>query len=226
MYLFGSGKRYINVYAFELKGKEAKKFKMSEMQRLSENTRVYDIREILQKGDIPIFTKDMNNRKQYYTEDETKGVTFIPCGKWKREDVLKDYYNGYFTNLRIPKNLVQVRESQNSDSHTKYYLVGHSPDKSRPAWRNTITFAFMVIRLPKSLYLLQALEQGSFHLVEGYPLDRQLDLFQVHHVDNIQAESLKCFDTYGITTNAQKNLEKKIIHDEPLIRMLKQEGRI
>ena len=227
MYLFGSGRRYVNVYAFELDKEEAKKFKINEMKRLSEDTRVYSVEEKVPKGKIPVFTQDLHTNLQgYYTKEDIKGMTFTPYEKTTSNYVLRNFYNGIYTNTLYPNNLVKIRERENSDSHAKYYLVGYSSTQTKPMEAYTVTTAYQVIRIPKSLYLLQALEQGSFHLVNGYPLDRQLSLFQAYHVDDISIESIKDSDRYGITTDAQKNLERKILNDEPLIRILKQKGEI
>ena len=118
MYLFGSGRRYVNIYAFELDKEKAKKFRINEMKRLSEDTRVYSVTEKVHKGDIPVFTQDLHTNLQgYYTKEDIKGMTFTPYEMSASRYVLKDFYNGIYTKISNPHNLVKIKERQNSDSH-------------------------------------------------------------------------------------------------------------
>ena len=228
MYLLESKIGRVRVYGFDLDEKEAKRFRINEMKRLKEGTRVYRVTEKVNKGDIPIFTSNPNtsNLKGYYHKNDIKNVLFEPYEKAASDIVLNTYYSGLYSSEENPLNLVKIRERNNSDSHAKYYLVGFSNAMSSPVPIYTTTTAYQVIRLPKSLYLLHALEQGNFNLATGYKISRELDLFDAYLCDSLPMYNIIVSDRYGITKDAEANLERRIIHDEPLIRVLKQEGRI
>lgn len=230
MYLFEEKNGKINVFSFEPKVNDVKSFKMTEMAKMPKEPLVFQTIEFVIKGDKPIFSGDFNgeNEKGYYTAKEVSRVEFLPCEKSGENLVLKEFYDGNLVDTKNPHNLVRIKRGENNSQNPKYkhFLVGYSSYKSEPSPISRNYSAFKVLRLPKSLYLLSALEQGKFKLVEDANIKRQLDLFKVQQVDVLPLYHVLATDLFGITENAQENLTKAIEKSKPLIKTLKAQERI
>ena len=187
MYLFeDNGHRgKITVYDFSLRQEEAKKFRMSEMSRIKKDkVPVYMVTELVRKGCYPIFSKRACGYG-IHDKEQLANVRFLPHDEKIGLEVLEKFYDGELTyDYHKPKRLIRVYGSD--DRHSDYYLVGRPSSITGQAVVDVSTGANDVIKIPKSLYLLSAIEQKQFNLVCDDDITRQIKLFDFKEVKEIE----------------------------------------
>lgn len=78
-----------------------------------------------------------------------------------------------------------------------------------------------IIEIPKSLYLLQLLEQEKFTLIAKEDISEQLKLFNFSYVNSLTLEELQRMDECGITEDAYSKTINKSNNDKHILRLLK-----
>ena len=218
MYLFETEKGMINVYSFDIDKNKAADFRRKEMKRIYQSPKVFHVLESVKRGNKPIFTRDFNGES--VTKKEIANVTFYPYNCGDEKYVLQEYYNGKFVDSKNPYNLLNVKRSLNSQDHDQYFLVGYSSYESKPFIVYGESEAYKVIKIPKSLYLLGAIEQKQFKLVESENIERELDLFRLKQVDQLNISQLLLADYYGIS-NMSSRLKTELDKCKPFLKQLK-----
>lgn len=175
MYLYDKSNNNIDVYTMISNSKKVKEFKK---------------REMAQKLPFEILKAATNNEKKLqipkdsFSWDELNEVEtgFYGGRFWhkisnyelteeemKRQlKLLNDYYQGNFTNKKvalIKKDLKTI----------KYFLLTQDSYQAS----NNIYIMNNIISIPKSLYLLQLLEQGNLYEVENEDISEQLQTFDI-----------------------------------------------
>lgn len=112
--------------------------------------------------------------------------------------------------LFISKNFFKLR----------YLLVASNYNHIREE-NNKITMKVDdIIEIPKSLYLLQLLQQQKFSTIINEDLSEQLNLFDFSYINNITLEEIKKMNACGATNNIYSNINKSN-NDKHILKLLK-----
>lgn len=220
MYLFEENRGRITVYSFSPLKYKTMDFKKQEMKRIKGET-VFEVIEKLKPGEKPIFSKDFSKTRHLYTQDELKNVAFIPYEEDAKEETLKEFYEGTLTEDNNP-NLVMVKKSIADSDHNKYYLVGHSSYLNVPSPVCQTVRSYKIIRIPKTLYLLSALEQKKFDLTMGENINRQLKLFYISPVCTFGKNPVMQAAYYGLAD--ETNMNKTLRNDGQFLRRVREQS--
>ena len=217
MYLFEGKSGKIIIYSFDLLNERASQFRESEMKRIK-GDKVFMATERVDKGAKPIFNKDIKS-KACYNKKDLKGIRFTPYGKEQEKYVLGEFNKGNLTNPDDPSKLLQVI---NDNYHRNYYLIGYSKAPHTESVIHQSFNSYNIVRMPKTLYLLSAIEQGQFDLTIGNDINRQLKLFTLHEVDKVDEYSIRIAAQFGLTGISDFEICKKLRNDGQFIRRIKE----
>jgi len=216
MYLFEGKKGKITIYSFDLLKGKAREFRESEMKRIK-GDKVFMAIEHVEKGAKPIFNKDIKS-KAWYNKKDLKGVTLTPYGEEQEKYVLEEFNKGNLTNPNDPSKLLQVT---NDNYHRNYYLIGYSKAPHTESLIHQSFISYNIVRMPKTLYLLSAIEQGQFDLTVGENINRQLKLFTFNEIDKVDEYSVRIAAQFGLTGNSDFEICKRLRNDGQFVRRIK-----
>ena len=216
MYLFEGKKGKITIYSFDLLKGKAREFRESEMKRIK-GDKVFMATEHVEKGAKPIFNKDIKS-KAWYNKKDLKGVTLTPYGEEQEKYVLEEFNKGNLTNPNDPSKLLQVT---NDNYHRNYYLIGYSKAPHTESVIHQAFISYSIVRMPKTLYLLSAIEQGQFELTIGSDINRQLKLFTFNEIDKVDEYSVRIAAQFGLTGISDFEICKRLRNDGQFVRRIK-----
>ena len=243
MYLYENKGNSIDIYSLESKKDTLKEYRLDKMKGIPrEEQYLYSseyfaiknepVKPILfdDEADTKVFSDELlKNRhwelKQYANAKKNISIReFIKSlGNRKRdissiEETIKGYYNGEYSTSPV----VQIEHLK----ELKYLLLT-SQEYECNVNEHGGSFNFCqlivdgIIPIPKSLYLLQLIEQEKFSLLQGEDIKEQLELFNLKQVDTIDSLEIKRFDSYGITNNAYTKTYNKCKNDSLILKLLK-----
>lgn len=135
------------------------------------------------------------------------------------EDLLEWFYSDKYINRPVARVNVRAEFFNN----LRYLLVASNCINSRKENGKVIMKIEDIIAIPKSLYLLQLLEQENFSIIAGTGenISEQLELFDFSFIDSISLEELQKMDACGITKDAYSRTITKSDNDSHVLRLLK-----
>lgn len=208
----------ITIYDFSLRQGEAKLFRMDEMARIKKDrVPVYMVKEHVKKGNYPIFSKANGEGSYVIEKSQLANTEFIPYREDRGKQVLDEFYKGNLTcDHKNPNKLIKVYGADD-ERHNDYYLVGYPSSMIGPAVvSNEEASAFNVIKIPKTLYLLSAIEQGQLDLTFDESIDglkRQIKLFDFRKEMEIDKLDIICAAHYGLITDSTKDIYRRLADD-------------
>lgn len=183
MYLYGENDDQIEVFEMEPNKKKIAEFKKEEMESIPQEERVItaktnsDGMRMLSNRDIgeQVYEKKLNQNHsglwggnsfhcmETHTTDEKENK--------RQQKLLKRYYDGDFTEDPV----VLLKREAHDLKVLKYLLL-----TEKQYFRHGDILAMKnIISIPKSLYLLQLLEQGNFYHAADEDIQRQLETFDI-----------------------------------------------
>lgn len=216
MFLYDKNGESIDVFTFNERNEELRQYKINEMSKIPIDKRclyteeivtTFQATPILLKKDLyteEISTKDLigkNKSLNYYTDLKDA------------EDLLELYYSDNYTYRPVAR----LRDLKK----LRYLLVASNYNHIREE-NNKITMKVDdIIEIPKSLYLLQLLQQQKFSTIINEDLSEQLNLFDFSYINNITLEKINKMDACGATNNIYSNIINKSNNDKHILKLLK-----
>lgn len=233
MFLYDKNKKSLDIYDFTASKEDLINYRITQMEQIPETERVFVAEtHIDQYGDSPLFEK--------YTgktfNDKILSASYADNDSEKRKN--SDAYRRY----HVLKN--DNRSKINNKMLLDYYEGGHLTDRSvvKIQYPEIIKYYLLknarydfagldeygcnykmgdIIQLPESLYLLQLLEQGKFTSFNGKDISKQLELYTLAKINEINLEEIQKMDACGITQDAYSNVIKKAENDTHILKLIK-----
>ena len=198
MYLYDKKENTIDVYEMTPNFKKTVEYKKNEMETIPFDERVLkacsNCNRELEHTDSPIIYEKLQYRENripgrvYYHSITSYQMTDEE--KIRQSELLGEYYNGDYKN----KKIALIKKSKNEI--TKYFLL-------TALWYSCCDNEYVmddIISIPKSLYLLQMLEQGKFYRVDEEDISKQLQTFNISTspVERISIAELKNMYNVGL----------------------------
>ena len=186
----------IGVYSLKPQKNKIKDYKRYKMSQIDPWFRVFEATEYVTPPNSPLLVTTPSKSENYISSKQFENITLTPCENHNRSvQILNDYYEGRFTDPNQPYSTIKV-EINNS---YRYFLIGWQ-EKEKDNGKPYNHYVPKLILLPKSLYLLDAIEQRKFGLVKDEDISEQLTLFNPEKKYEIEiSDSL---------TKSSKKLEK------------------
>lgn len=163
----------IGVYALEPQKNKIKDYKIYKMSRIAPLFRVFEATEYVTPPNSPLLVTTPSRKENYISSKQFENITFTPCESHHRSvQILNDYYEGRFTNPNQPYSTIKVE----INGSYKYFLIGWQ-EQGKNTTKPYNHYVPKLIFLPKSLYLLDAIEQRKFSLIKDEDISEQLTLF-------------------------------------------------
>lgn len=214
MFLYDKHDENIDVFLLLRKEQSIKDYRKEQMETIPLKERCMYTKEIVSNpNSIPVLLrKDLdlitmeeltgNNKALEYNDD------MEDCS-----DLLQHFYNNEYVNSHVARVELKAK--------LMYLLIASNYIISKKENGKLIMKVEDIINLPKSLYLLQLLEQEKFSLIAGEDLSEQLDLFDFCYVNNISLKELQKTDACGITKGAYLKTINKSNNDKYILQLLK-----
>ena len=216
MFLYDKKDKTIDVFTLTHNPQEIRNYKIEQMKKIPVDERGLFTEEI-----VPSFqSTPVLFKKNLYSE-------VIPCSELigtnkslnyntdatDVADLLEWFYSEKYNDRPVARisNLKKL----------KYLLVASNCIDAREENDKVIMKIEDIIEIPKSLYLLQLLQQEKFSIISGEDIYEQLDLFNFSYVDNINLDELQKMDACGITENAYSRIINKANNDKHILKLLK-----
>lgn len=233
MFLYDKKENSLDVFSFTACNDDLKCYRITQMKQIPKTERIFVAETHIGQYDdsllLEAYTGETFNDKilsaSYADNDSEERKN---SNAYRRYHVLKSdhrskshnelllnyYVSGYLTD----RSVVQIQYPE----IMKYYLLInarydliHSDDYGKNYMMNDI------IQLPKSLYLLQLLEQGRFTSLDGKDISEQLALFTLEKINEVTLEEIKKMDSCGITQDAYSKAIKKAENDAYILKLIK-----
>lgn len=218
MYLYDKKENGYEVYSMTIDKMSAYLYRNAQIEKIKSDRRVLYFEERVKNLlDKPLFAHYKNEIEVPIEE------VFISQGNHYRilktssmdssmkECLIGKYKLGKFSHSRVVKIC--------SPKEFRYLLLTKearsvSNDHSIMAMTN-------IIELPKSLFLLQLLEQEKYAYLGYEDLSEQIDLFTKEKVGMVSTEELARMDRCGITKNASNEILKKSEEHEKVLKYIR-----
>lgn len=216
MFLYDKQDKLIDVFSLDRSSKRIRDYRIEQMKIIPANKRCLYTEETVQSfQDAPVLCKkDLDagiiskseligtNKSLNYNTDSDD------CA-----DLLEWFYNDNCVNRSVAR--------VNFLKKLRYLLIASNCINSREENGNVIMKIEDIIEIPKSLYLLQLLEQEKFSLLADEDITEQLELFNFRHINSVGIEELQKMDECGITQDAYSRVITKAENDSHVLRLLK-----
>lgn len=230
MYLYDRDDKTINVY--ELIGNKEKlaKYKKEELEKaISPEFRFLKAKTTNEKPledncDITFWYK-LESRETYYWSDDyfhfIEGYLLDEEEKLKQEEILNDYYEGKFSKNKVYE--VQDYNVETSTFEVVKYLLPTRPYEIDEKNFFKVSVMNHILSIPKSLYLLQLIEQEKFYLVKDEDITKQLQLFDVSEkaIESFDLEKLKRADELNLLRNSYEDVLEKVEKSQKILTKVK-----
>lgn len=213
MYLYETKRGTIHVYSLTPKKDEIKRYKMQQMTRIHEGIRVCEGIEEVEPGSERVLVVKPNSDENYVTRAQMNNISINPCSMSKINSVLNEYYKGGFVN---PDNPFSTLKVEMNNGYT-YFIMGWPYEKDTAKSSPHTCIADKMIRVTKKAYLLNALEQGKFKLVQGEDIKEQLRLFTLKQEYEIDVHGLLECDYQSFNTRMYKHLRLDYDVDQEIL---------
>lgn len=236
----------IQIFSFNEDKKQAHDFREEEIKKIRRDRRCFYYKAILPTIDYhPIFFTE--KYRQYRRDDEYIGryYNFDPKVSkiFKSQFVGKNrslkYYDFHAENFEdgvySDADMIDILSNDyiNGDfvaapvltvdyiNKLRYFLLTSNYAKCKETDKGLETITEGIVEIPKSLYLLQMLEQEKYNRIKDENVDEQLELFDCSYVDVLDLEEIERIEKCGLAKNLLFKTTKKIENDELIVRKLK-----
>lgn len=205
MFLYDNKGDYIDVYKLEPKLEEIKKYRKKEMNKIPKDKRCWvattndSSLKVLELCDDTVLYEKLHIRYRKYGVDVYH--KFYP---FNGENNFK-YLNEYFNDDEFVYDLHNISMSEQNDMFILCLEKGYKFHRY-----STIPYEMEgIINIPQSLYLLELLLQGRTDLIGNNDISKQLSLFDISYIDEIDINVLKSICEYKIVNQSYDFIMKK-----------------
>lgn len=217
MFLYEKKDKTIDVFSLSQNSNVIRNYKIEQMKKIPPNERGLYTEEIVSSFTTPV---SISIKKNIYTGivpsseliGENKSLNYNNDIK-DVEDLLQWFYYERYNDRPVAKV-----EHLNK---LKYLLIASNYISMREVNGKKIMKIEDIIEIPKSLYLLQLLQQENFIVIKDEDFSEQLNLFNFSYINQISLDELEKMDNCGITENAYSKTINKANNDEHILKLLK-----
>lgn len=225
MYIYNINKNILEVYKLNQNRKAITNYKKEQMNLIDEDKQIlYTETYSGIFGETLVFEDYLNSSSQepISIEEANKEIPdrrgnyhkLLPSNmtKEERESLLEEYYLGKLTNC----NVIKIKDK----TKIRYLLLkNHKYEKS--STKPTCKTLKEIIEIPKSLYLLQLLEQGKFQLLNQEDIQEQLSMYTIELFRTINLYDLENIDLCELSENVYQNAINKSKNTNHILKRIK-----
>ncbi len=126
-----------------------------------------------------------------------------------KQGILEQFYQNQFNECK----LIKTRKTNHEGNWQYHYFICCDP----LAYCND---RVTLIEIPESLYILQAIIQKKFQLLNLFFIDEQLDLFDLNYLGTVTDEELTKFEQLEIAKDCKSSIKNKACNDKILMEKL------
>lgn len=216
MFLYDKKDTTVDVYSFIQNQEKVHNYKIEQMNQIPSNERGLYLEEIVPSfQSLPILYKE-NIYKDIIPSSKLKGEHISLNYNTDKDDV-EDLLDWFYSEKYKDRPVARISDLKK----LRYLLIASSIINSREENGKVIMKIEDIIEIPKSLYLLQLLQQEHFFMIKDENLSEQLNLFEFQYIDNIRLDELKKMDICGITKKAYPKIIEKSENDKHILKLLK-----
>ncbi len=216
MFLYDKKANSIDVFSLSRNAQKIRDYRIEHMKKIPADKRcLYTEEVVFSLQDLPnLFKKDLDSnivtKSELIGKDRTLNYN-TDLGYCA--DLLEWFYSDKCINRPVAR-VKFLRE-------LRYLLLASIDISTKKEYDKIIKKIEDIIEIPKSLYLLQLLEQEKFSMIMGEDISEQLGLFDFSYINNISVEELQKMDTCGITEDAYSRVITKAGNDKHILQLLK-----
>ncbi len=227
MLLYEEKNGHIDIYTWEGKEEDKRKFREEQMKKIPKKKRIYAASTKVPYESIPLlenYTRSPFNKNILFADevDTSKEEPFYhylePEEYQKYEKLIELYFSGKWQDRNAVA--VQYKRVLRYFLLTSWFYEEIKRDKT-----GRICKMNGLIELPESLYLMQSLEQHDYAFLQGRNIKELLSIYHFQKQNEVSKEECRKMDLCGITENAYKECLEKAKKDELLLRIIKNEKR-
>lgn len=216
MFLYDMKEKTLNIYKLTSDIQAMKDYRLKEMSKIPEEERIFIAEGFLASLLPPVFEFKLDDPDSIIPM-ETVNAKFLH--KLKVENPIKgssmitlaSYISGELSN----KPVVKVEEN----GKLRYFLISADKYEKDEHYQGKVMKG--IIEIPESLYLLQLLEQEKFTLIGKKNIKKQLSLFEVSSIEEVNLDMMKKSDSYAGNTSAYEKVLVKAQIDKNIIKYIK-----
>lgn len=216
MFLYEKDGKKIHVYSLSRFEKDIEEYRKEQIKKIPFKKRCWYTEEEFSnfQGTPILFEKDLD--KDQVTKEELVGKN-KSLNLNKDLDYCMDLLNHFYSDKYIDRLVARVEFLKKM----RYLLIASKCFSSRKENGKVIMKVDDIIEIPKSLYLLQLLEQEKFSMLAGQDISQQLELFDFYYVDTITLEELKRIHACGMTKKTSSEIISKAENDAHILKLIK-----
>lgn len=229
MYLYDRNDKTINVYELignkerlaEYKKDELEKAIIPEFRFLKAKTT--DEKPLEDNCDLTFWYK-LESRNTYYWSDACFHRIYYYLlddeEKFKQERILNDYYEGKFNQNKVFE--VQDYNVETSTFEIVKYLLPTRPYETDEN-NSKISVMHHILSIPKSLYLLQLIEQEKFYLMKNEDITKQLQLFDISEkpIESFDLDKFRRADEVNLLSNSYEDVLENVEKSQKILTKVK-----
>lgn len=225
MLLYERNNDILEVYDFSAKKEVLEEYRKKQMQKIPEDERILTAETCISNwSDTPLFESFSTNYSDKiltsnYADNKSVSENRYHTLKKSNKDTNhnQQLLNFYYTGNLKDKNMVRIKYLEGIRylllKNKSYHFIGEN--NGRKYQMNDI------IQLPKSLYILQLIEQTNFEALKKYDIKDELSLFILSKIEEISLTELQKTDKLNITTGIYDSVTKKADTDHKILKLLK-----
>ena len=222
MYLFKQDKdNKLEVWTLKPRIEEIIEYKKKEIESIPENKRILS-HVAVRRGKRLNSTYTAVTCPHYDLSKDIEGLGYSDCFYYKpvteeSEEIYNAYLNGDQELISETKlfQIVGINEKDVPVSKMYIFGTGNYDNRYRDAVLNNL------INIPRSLYILTALESGKLDLIKGLDASEQLKLFDIEFVKTIDTNNLADLIEYGLVPNSIISETQKRLDDSKYVMSFK-----
>lgn len=225
MFLYDIKGTTLKVYEFKSNKKDLQDYRIEQLSTIPENERILTAEAYTG----PFEETPLLELYMCFIENVAIPIEYInskepdSCGRYHQIkhidsissteiELLEAYYDGLLNNRKV----VRVQDL----NKIRYLLLRSNKYENDPSdSRHKIMKD--IIELPESLYILQLLEQGNFHLIENEDISEQLSLYSIDIFNEFSLINFAKMDQCGITENIYERALVKSRKDSHILKLMK-----
>ncbi len=215
MFLYEKNDKNIDVFSLSRNAQNIRDYRIEQMKKIPLDRRCLYTEEIYSGNGGPILF-EKNLKSHIFSKEELIGKNKSLNYNTDLEDC-SDLLQRFYSDKYINKSVARV----DFENKLRYLLIVSNYVNFRKVNGKEIMRIEDIIEIPKSLYLLQLLEQKKFSLIAKDDISEQLNLFDFNYVNSLTLEELQRMDACGITKNAYSSTINKSDNDKHILRLLK-----
>ncbi len=215
MFLYDKKDNSIDVYSLSRNAQGIRDYKIEQMGRIPVERCLYTEEVVSSFQDVPTLFKknlDLNIVAKSELIGKDKSI------KYNTDlDDCAHLLEWFYSDKCVNRPVARVQDTKK----LMYLLIASNDIRSIEENGKVIKRIEDIIEIPKSLYLLQLIEQEKFSMINGEDISEQLGLFDYSYINNISVEELQKIDTCGITEDAYSRVMTKADNDRHILKVLK-----